>query len=252
MSAPQPQSDTAPLALRLDVEEVKGELAVVEPQSETVDPSVDPELDKLATEYADFLFKVDPQDYSGQDEAKAAVDQMGRTLQLASARRSQMLRQPVKALSENGAEGGPVANALVDLKMKVEDLDPARVDFEPGWFTRMLGWIPGVGTPLKRYFTKFESAQTVIDAIIRSLELGRDQLGRDNVTLREDQRAMRELTHKLDRQVTLAQLLDQKLEYKLAREVGADSARRQFIQEISKGCSPPRSSCATTSSSCGV
>lgn len=231
MSATLRQTNTEPLTLRLDVEEVKGELAIQEPQSEAVDPSVDPELERLANEYADFLFSLDGQDFSGQDEAKTAVDQMGRNLQLESARRSQMLKQPVKALSEHGAEGGPVANALIDLKLKVEELDPARVDLEPGWFTRMLGWIPGVGTPLKRYFTKFESAQTVIDAIIRSLELGRDQLSRDNVTLREDQRAMRELTRSLDRQVELAQLLDQKLEHRLAREVGADSARRQFIQE---------------------
>ena len=231
MSTPQTQRDAAPLTLRLDVEEVKGELEIVEPQSVTADPNVDPELDRLATEYADFLSSLDPQDFAGQDEAKTAVDQMGRNLQLESARRSQMLKQPIKALSEHGAEGGAVTNALVDLKIKVEELDPARVDLEPGWFTRMLGWIPGVGTPLKRYFTKFESAETVIDAIIRSLELGRDQLTRDNVTLREDQRAMRELTRNLGRQVTLAQLLDQKLEYKLAREVGADGARRQFIQE---------------------
>ena len=50
MSALQTQTDTDPLTLRLDVGEVKGELAAVEPQSVTVDQSVDPELDRLATE----------------------------------------------------------------------------------------------------------------------------------------------------------------------------------------------------------
>ena len=63
--------------------------------------------------------------------------------------------------------------------------------------------IPGVGTPLKRYFMKFESSQTAIDSIVKSLEKGREQLKRDNVTLSEDQRAMRELTRTLTEQIEL-------------------------------------------------
>ena len=64
---------------------------------------------------------------------------------------------------------------------------------------------------MKRYFSRYESAQTVIDAIIHSLEEGREQLKRDNVTMSEDQRGMRQLSLKIERQVMLAQLLDQKL-----------------------------------------
>ena len=57
----------------------------------------------------------------------------------------------------------------------------------------MVGHIPAVGTPLKRYLSKYESAQTVISAIISSLEQGRDQLLRDCITLSEDQKQMREM-----------------------------------------------------------
>ncbi|HBG18569.1 MAG TPA: toxic anion resistance protein, partial [Desulfobulbaceae bacterium] len=57
----------------------------------------------------------------------------------------------------------------------------------PGWFARTLGRLPGFGTPLQEYFTRFQQADTVIDAIIRSLEDGKDQLGRDNTTLVLDQ-----------------------------------------------------------------
>ncbi|MDX1431649.1 MAG: toxic anion resistance protein [Gammaproteobacteria bacterium] len=218
---------SAPLRLDLDVDAVKDELLL----PADAPPEVDPELDKLAEDYANRLVTLDPSQASAKDEAKDAVEDMGRSLQREAARRSQMLQQPIKALSEHGGEGGPVANALIELKMKVEELDPNRFDFSPGWFTRLLGMLPGVGTPLKRYFTRFESAQTVIDAIIRSLENGRDQLKRDNVTLREDQRAMRELTEKLARQIQLARLLDQKLEYKLTREIPAGDPRHAFIKE---------------------
>jgi len=222
---------TKTLELRLDVEAVKGELDLHDPSTLQADPTVDPELERRAQEYADALVNLDPKDFESQEDMKIAVEDMGRGLQREAAHRSKMLQQPIKDLSERGADGGPVVNALVDLKMQVEALDPNRFDFSAGWASRMLGMIPGIGTPLKRYFTKYESAQTVIDAIIRSLEEGGEQLKRDNVTLREDQLAMRELTVKLERQILLAQLLDQKLQYKLDREISADDARQKFVKE---------------------
>jgi len=222
---------TKTLDLHLDIEEVKGELDLHDPSTIQADPTVDPELDRRAQEYADALVNLDLKDFESHEDMKLAVEDMGRGLQREAAHRSKMLQQPIKDLSERGADGGPVANALVDLKIEVEALDPNRFDFSAGWASRLLGMIPGVGTPLKRYFTKYESAQTVIDAIIRSLEEGREQLTRDNVTLREDQTSMRELMVKLERQIMLAQLLDQKLQYKLDREISTDDARHKFVLE---------------------
>lgn len=219
-----------PLNLELDVEAVKGELVLVDPEKIGAGPDVDPEIEKKAQEFADMLVNLDSADLKSQDDAKEAVETMGRGLQREAARRSAMLKQPVKELSRQTEDGGPVANALIDLKMKVEELDPNRFDFSAGWFTRLLGMIPGIGTPIKRYFTKYESAETVIDAIIRSLELGSEQLKRDNITLTEDQRSMRELTKRLEHQIELARLLDQKLQYKLDREIQEDD-KRKFVEE---------------------
>jgi uncharacterized protein YaaN involved in tellurite resistance len=79
----------------------------------------------------------------------------------------------------------------------------------------MVGLLPGVGTPLKRYFTKYESAQTVIQAIMRSLEQGRNGLQRDNLTLADDQAGMHELSKKLGQAVLLGQAIDARLEARL-------------------------------------
>jgi len=75
--------------------------------------------------------------------------------------------------------------------MQVEALDPACFNLDPGWFSRIIGYIPGIGSPLKRYFSKYENAQTIINSIIQSLEMGREQLKRDNITLTEDQKTRR-------------------------------------------------------------
>lgn len=212
------------LSLDLSVEDTKAELALPEP-----DPT--DELRGRAREYAEQLVSFDPGDQSSRDKNRTAVEVMGRDLQRRAATRSRMLQAPVKDLSRGAEDGGPIATSLADLRIEVEKLDPAGVDLSPGWFTRLLGSIPGVGTPLKRYFMRYESTQTVIDSIINSLEKGRDELKRDNITLGEDQAQMRELTLSLTEQVALAQALDEVLQYKLDREIQPDDARRQFIEE---------------------
>ncbi len=221
---------TAPNELKVaTAEDVRTELGLAEPAAIQIHPGEDQDLETRADHFVDQLVAIDPQ--TRPETAKAAVETMGVDLQRKAVKQLTLLNQPIHKLSTRGEEGGDVAQSLIDLKVKVEELDPGKIDLEPGWFGRALGRIPGVGTPLKRYFSQFESAQTVIAAIVRSLEQGRDQLGRDNVTLGEDQRQMREMTHKLTQAIRLGQLIDQKLQYKLEREIPADDPRHRFIAE---------------------
>lgn len=218
------RSADAALQLSVDLDETKAELSFEEPE-------VDDALRERAREYAARLLDFAPGDEETRQASVAAVEVMGRDLQRRSAERSQMLQAPIHELAKATEDGGPVANSLVELRIQVEELDPAKVDLSPGWFTRLVGAIPGIGTPLKRYFMRYESTQTVIDSIIRSLERGRDQLTRDNITLAEDQLTMRGLTHELARTTALAEALDERIVYLLEREIGPDDPRRQWIEE---------------------
>lgn len=215
----------------IDVKAVKKELNQPDPNTVRVAPGEEKELESQADQYVEQLLNFTPEAMQEKEERKEAVESMGVELQKRAAKQSELLRQPIKNMAGKSGEGSDVANALIDLKVKVEDLDPGKFDLEPGWFSRTLGRLPGVGSPLKRYFTKYESAQTVVGAVIRSLENGRDQLLRDNTTLIEDQKAMRESSLKLEKAVRLGQLIDQKLEYKLSREVTQEDPRHKFIQE---------------------
>jgi uncharacterized protein YaaN involved in tellurite resistance len=191
----------------------------------------DADLRKKAADWVERLIQLNPEDLKQKEDGKQAVEGMGLDLQKESARLCSLLNQPIRKLSERADDKGDVGNALVSLKMQVEKLDPAKVDFEPGWFSRLLGRIPGVGEPLKRYFSKYESAQTVITAILKSLEKGRDELQRDIITLTEEQKRMRDATRKLSRMIQLAQLLDKGLENKLATQIPAGNPRHDFIAE---------------------
>lgn len=189
------------------------------------------ELHEQATVIVQRLLEVDPDNQQAREQARGAVEQMSHKLHGRAAHKSAILKEPIHKLSRRADDGGPVANALVDLKNQVEELDPARFDLSPGWLSRMLGYLPFVGTPIKRYFSRYEAASTVIEAIVVSLEQGRDQLRRDNITLQGDQGEMRELSQHLMRAVKLGQLIDAELSARLEHEIPDSDPRHSFVQE---------------------
>jgi uncharacterized protein YaaN involved in tellurite resistance len=209
--------------------ELQSVMAWLDVPGAAVPAPADPQLEGQAEEIVGHLLTVDPKNIDAQARSRNAIQSMGIELQREAARRSEMLKQPVKKLYENATEGGQVGNALVDLKVKIEELDPGKFDLEPGWMTRMVGMLPFVGTPIKRYFSRYESAKTIIDAIVRALRLGREQLLRDNHALTDDQKAMALVNEKLEKAIKLGQLIDAKLSAQIGQLAPGD-ARRAFAE----------------------
>lgn len=217
-----------------DTDKMKQELGLVDPTAVVPDEEVDPALEKMAEEFIQQIMSFDPENAEQVDMREqnvATVENLGAKTQRDAATRSAMLREPIRKLAAKGEDGGEVANALVELNVQVEELDPGNFDFNEGWFPRMVGFLPGVGKPLKRYFLKFESAQTVLDAIFRSLQSGAGMLKRDNTTLIEDQKRMRAITIKLKKAIQLGMLIDQKMSYVLERELSAEDPKYSFMQD---------------------
>jgi uncharacterized protein YaaN involved in tellurite resistance len=181
-------------------------------------------------DWLEQLTRLDPAVDAQRDMGRDLAETWGADAQLEAARQSELLRKPLSALSRKGGGGGEVGDSLVALKMAVEKVDPGKFNFEPGWFLRLVGKLPGVGQPLERYATRYRSARSVIDAILKALERGRDELSRDIVTLTEDQRRFREATGKLEVVIANAQRLDQELEARCQR-IEPGESRRKFLEE---------------------
>ncbi|SEL58631.1 toxic anion resistance protein [Halomonas daqiaonensis] len=163
---------------------------------------------------------------------RRAIDELGLELQQQAAHQSAMLQTPLRQLAHHGDEGGPVAKALIDLRGRMQELDPSKHRLSPGPLDRLLARLPGAGSRLQRYFQKFETAQQALDAIIADLEAGRDMLHRDNLTLSDDQQSLRESLAQLDRQVALGRLIDERLQAAIARRDEDDSQRRFLEEEL--------------------
>ena len=198
---------------------------------EDLTPAEDKELRAKAEEAVKQLLEIDPSDLEEKSSGVAAVETMAADLQKMSGRRSNMLQQTIGTLARTGEDGGPVANSLVDLQNKVEELDPNKFDFSSNWVRRALGSLPFVGTPISQYFARYQSAESVISNIVASLEKGRDQLKRDIITLEDDQKHLHQLAEALRKVIAYAQMVDKVLSEKLDNELTADDPRTAFIKE---------------------
>lgn len=195
----------------------------------TTTPSAeDPELSAMADAFVRDTLALSRADATVPKQ-RQAIDGMGIEIQRQAAHRSAMLQTPIRKLAHQGDEGGPVAKALVELRGKMQDLDPQRHDLSTNGVARALSFIPGVGNRLQRYFNKFESTQEALDGIIHDLEAGSDMLRRDNLTLSDDQEVLRVLITQLKRQVALGRLIDTRLV--TAAGDTNDETQRAFIEE---------------------
>jgi uncharacterized protein YaaN involved in tellurite resistance len=151
----------------------------------------------------------------------SAITSMGEQDIRASANvSSRMLDRPaavVKAGKSGKGAGGDaqtrVANTLVDLRTTVTDLDPKRADLTGA--KKVLKWLPG-GDKIDRYFMKYQSAQSHLDAIIKSLGSGQDELRKDNAAIETEKANMWKLMGKLSEYNQLASALDEAITQKVA------------------------------------
>ncbi|WP_412851610.1 toxic anion resistance protein [Ectothiorhodospira shaposhnikovii] len=218
---------TPPISLSLPpVAEVETEIKRDTAPEQAMD---DPELLRIADTFLAELLK-DQGQAEVDPRQRQAVDEMGLDIQRQAAHRSKLLQTPIRKLAHQGDEGGPVARSLIELRTRMQDLDPRHHNLSREGLSRILALIPGVGTPLQRYFHKFETAQEALDAIIKDLEAGKDMLHRDNLTLSDDQQSLRESLVQLQRQIALGRIIDRKLAGEAAA-LPQDASKRRFLEE---------------------
>ncbi|PZS12332.1 MAG: toxic anion resistance protein [Pseudonocardiales bacterium] len=197
-------------------------VAVIEPQQAAgaipVDLAKQSELQTKAAAFAAELAAMDIRSPAFTQKIDS-ITQMGDKDMRATAQvSSRMLDRPAAVIkaSKGGAGGDAqsrVANTLVDLRATVTELDPNRADL--GGVKKVLKWLPG-GDKIQRYFAKYESAQSHLNAIIKSLDSGQDELRKDNASIETEKANMWTAMGKLSEYNQLASALDTAIEAKVA------------------------------------
>lgn len=148
----------------------------------------------------------------------AGITTMGdRDMRASANMSSRMLDRPAAALSSGRGKMGDdaqsrVSNTLLDLRATVTELDPNRADLKG--IRKLLKFLPG-GDKVERYFAKYESAQSHLNAIIRSLDSGQDELRKDNASIDTEKANMWTAMGRLSEYNELADALDTELDNKI-------------------------------------
>ena len=184
-------------------------------------PIDDAKKSELATRAAAFANELAAMDIHAPEFSKKvdAITSMGDKELRASAQVSnRMLDRPAAAVKAGKGGGGGdaqtrVATTLNELRSTVTELDPSRADLTG--VKKILKWVPG-GDKIARYFQKYESAQTQLNAIIKSLESGQDDLRKDNAAIETEKVNMWTTMGKLSEYNALATALDEAVTQKIA------------------------------------
>jgi uncharacterized protein YaaN involved in tellurite resistance len=183
-----------------------------------LDPAVKAELDAKAAAFATELAGLSVRSPEFTKKLDAIASMGDAEIRASASVSSRMLDRPAAALAATQGTGpvgdatARVAKSLVDLRMTVTELDPGRADLDGA--RKVLKFLPG-GDKLQRYFAKYQSAQAQLDAIIKALASGQDELRKDNAAIETEKASMWATMGKLTEYATLAAALDAAVQAKV-------------------------------------
>ena len=150
------------------------------------------------------------------------VDDMTR-----SASKNEMLSTRFVDLSKSGKDADNIGNKLSELNIQMKDLDPSKVDFAKK------GVLGDLFNPVRKYFAKYQKAETAISDIIESLDHSSKVLQNDNTTLIAEENSLREVTNKLLADIELGKKMDESIEAQIqqAEIDGVEQEKIAFVRE---------------------
>ncbi|NNG38347.1 toxic anion resistance protein [Flexivirga sp. ID2601S] len=210
-TAPPPAPNLPPVAAPNDtslVLEAPQPVAVVQEQQAVqaipVAPEAQTELDRKAQAFVNELTAMDMKAPSFAEKVNSIVNMGDTEIRRSSDVSNRMLQRPAAQAGKDSAQS-KVGGTLIDLRRTITDLDPNRADLKGP--KKMLKWLPG-GNKIENYFMKYQSAQSHLDAIIRSLAAGQDELRKDNASIEVERNNMWQAMQKLGEYNQLATALD--------------------------------------------
>ncbi len=209
-------------------------VAVIAPETAggmvQVDAKVVPELDAQVEQFIADTLTLDKHS-AGFKERVESIHRMGNAdVVKAASVSNRMLERPVRLMKEGlFSEGSGIGKGLVELRRKVEELNPARQGdlFQP---RKILGFIP-FGSKIEDYFDKYHSAQSHINTILDSLADGKDELMRDNAAIELEKVALWETMQRLEQYIYIGKRLDARLSERIFEIETSDPEKARVVKE---------------------
>lgn len=190
-----------------------------------VDAAKRTEVQARVADYVERLASLPAQspEFGAQVDKLTSLGQ--REIREASGGSNRFLDKPIRQM--DGSEG--IGADLIKLRGIIDDLDPGRKGdlMKP---RKLLGLIP-FGSRLTAYFDSYQSAQSNISSILKSLASGKDELLMDNAAIDTERRNLWAAMGALEQMILMAQTLDERIEAKAADLDMTDPAKAKAIRE---------------------
>lgn len=227
MDVPKPINEIKREQVESRTEQVdsQGRVGVTKLEQDTIN-NLNGQVDKIMTDLIST-----PSNSTEMKELTAALNKMGDAeINKTAGMSNRMLKRPIRGLRSNGTGGDTVADGLKNLRMKVEKLDPSRRDKMFSKTTFLGIKMPWAGK-IDSYFQEYKSSEDQLDAIIKSLANGKDELIHDNATIEEEKEQMQELMVRLEQYAYIMKRLDKKIEDRLPDIQAEDQLKAEDIKQ---------------------
>ncbi|MCL2116578.1 MAG: toxic anion resistance protein [Methanobrevibacter sp.] len=209
----------------LDVNKIKKE---VENTIKTEEDNLqNPKIQKQAENNAVAIFNVDFNDPNERQNILKPLDDFGLSTISRSASRNKLLSTRFADFDKGGENAGDVGEKLSELNIQMKELDPSMLDFTK------TGFLGNLFNPVKKYFNRYQKAETAIANIIKSLDISSKTLQNDNTTLLAEESHLRDLTKKLIEDIELGKMMDESIEVQIrkAELEDVEEAKIAFVRE---------------------
>jgi len=209
----------------LDVKEIEKEVEnTIKTEEKNLENS---EFQTQAENNAVAIFKADFDNPSERQNILKPLDEFGISAINRSQNRNKLLATRFVDFNKGGEDAGDVGDKLSELNMQMKDLDPGMLDFAKKSF------LGNIFNPVRRYFNRYQKAETAIANIIKSLDIGSRTLQNDNTTLIAEESHLRDLTKKLIADIELGKMMDESIEAQIrkAEIEEVEEAKITFVRE---------------------
>lgn len=192
-----------------------------------VDSETANQIETAVSGFVDSLTTMDIHSPEFQKKVQS-VSQMGnQEIRRSSEVSNRFLQRPTGAMDKGPfGQASNVSTALVSLRRQIEDLDPSKnMSRRPGFLRSR------ITNRVRDYFHKYQSAQTNIEAVIKGLYRGKDELLRDNAAIDQEKVKLWQMKERLEQYSYMAGKLDDALTEKIAVIEDSDPDRAKTMKE---------------------
>lgn len=209
----------------LNVDEIKEDVETTFKEEEK--RLEDSNLKNQAQDNAVAIFNVDLDNPQEREQILKPLDNFGLNEMSRSAAHNEMLATRFVDLTKGGKDSDNIGENLLELNNQIKDLDPSKINFAKK------GVLGNLMNPVRKYFAKYEKAETAISDIVQSLDKSSKVLQNDNTTLLNEENYLREVTKKLLADIELAKKMDDSIEAQIqnAEIEGIDEEKIKFVRE---------------------